>query len=272
MRLKTQKRGTIQTLFLAVIFALLADVPTADAGRLSGRRSLSSTKHGYQITNAITRAGKKSQRFEVRPGDCGRDPGWDDCANDRERSEFTLKKQIRIGQDRWVAFSVYLPKDFYSSPKVSTSLGQIHQRGGPKGTAGGLPSFPPLLQLDAKGNNYRACVHILSGPANNVRDECAYFPLAKISDMRGRWTDVQIHLRAQPNNPLLEVYVNGTRKLAETGFLRFVPKEYYVKYGIYRSFVSRHGGPMPAQIAFFDEVRIDKSQSKVSVAQKRPVD
>ena len=49
-------------------------------------------KHGYQVVSAPehpVRYGKKSERFEVRPGDCSRSKGgsWDDCKEDRERSE-----------------------------------------------------------------------------------------------------------------------------------------------------------------------------------------
>ncbi|WP_432450499.1 heparin lyase I family protein [Aliiroseovarius marinus] len=245
---------------------------SAAAGRLSTERSLSKTKHGYQIVKGHARAGKRSQRFEVRPGDCGRDPGWSDCDNNRERSEVKLKKNIRVGSEWWIGFSIYLPKDFQSSPRVKTSLGQIHQRGGPTGSAGGLPSFPPLLQMDAIGNQWQACVHVLSGSASNVRDVCAHYNLASLNQMRGRWTDVEIHIRATPGNPLLEVYVNGARKLQSNQFLRFVPKEFYVKYGIYRSFVSRHGGPMPTQVAFFDEVRMGKTRDSIAIDGRKPVD
>ena len=159
----------------------------------------------------------------------------------------------------------------YSSPAVATTLGQIHQRGGPSGTAGGLASFPPLLQIDARGNRVQACLHILSGPADNVRDECRVFPLTTVNAMRGRWTDIMIHLDARDEGEM-EIYLNGQRRVSTTGFIRFVPREYYVKYGIYRSFVSRHGGPMPTQIAFYDEVRLEPDRATVQVSTERPVD
>ena len=53
-------------------------------------------KHGVQIVNKKdghpVRAGKKSIRFEVRPGDCGYDDSWSDCEKDRERHELSGKK------------------------------------------------------------------------------------------------------------------------------------------------------------------------------------
>jgi len=250
----------------------LAFASTADAGRLSGERSLNKKKHGYQIVRGISRAGKKSQRFEVRPGDCGKGSGWSDCANDRERSEYKIKKAMRFGKDHWIGFSVYLPKDFYASPSVNTTVGQIHQRGGPSGTVRGLPSNPPLVQLEMRGNSYRAGVHILTGSANNVRDDVKYFDLARLSAMRGRWTDVMIHLDTSNGNEVFEVYINGARKGRIADFINFVPKEYYFKYGIYRSFISKEKRPMPTQILYIDEVKYGKSAGQVAINPNKPVD
>ena len=89
--------------------------------------------------------------------------------------------------------------------------------------------------------------------------------------MRGRWTDFVIHLDARGEG-FMEIYMNGQRKVQTSGFIRFVPENYYVKYGIYRSFVSRHGGPMPTQIAYYDEVRIGADRASVAVSAETPVD
>ena len=37
--------------------------------------------------------GDKSIRFESNDGECGQEPKWSDCANDRERSELYYKKK-----------------------------------------------------------------------------------------------------------------------------------------------------------------------------------
>lgn len=239
--------------------------------RLEGNRSLSDTDYGYQIVAAPVRAGLEAQRFEVRSGDCGESQSWSDCQNDRERSEISVRQRFAPGTDRWVGFSLYLPEDFRTSPRVATTLGQIHQTGGPSGIAGGLPSFPPLVQLEARGNQYSACLHILTGPADNVRDRCRYFELARISDMRGRWTDVLIHIDSRDAG-VFEVFIDGNRRGLAENFLRFRPEEFYLKYGIYRSFVSRHGGPMPTQVVFFDEVRMANNREEAMPKTEQPVD
>ena len=241
------------------------------SGRLDTVRSLNDTSHGYELVSSPLRAGEIAQRFEVRPGDCGRSYDWDDCANNRERSELIVREKILPGTVRWISFSIYLPNDFYSSPHVKTSIGQIHQTGGPAGTAGGLPSFPLLLQIDVKGNRVDACIHILTGPEDNIRDVCRNLPLSTVNAMRGRWADVMIHLHSRESG-LLEIYLDGERKATSTGFIRFRPQDYHVKYGLYRSFVSRHGGPMPTQLAFYDEVRIGNNRTSVEVSVDRPVD
>ena len=43
-----------------------------------------------------------------------------------------------------------LSKDFVDTYPTNTSLGQVHQYGGPLGTAGGFASLPPLIQIDAR--------------------------------------------------------------------------------------------------------------------------
>ena len=59
-------------------------------------------KHGVQVVNKKdghpVRAGKKSIRFEVKPGDCGYDDGWSDCKKDRERHELS---GTRFGPGEW---------------------------------------------------------------------------------------------------------------------------------------------------------------------------
>lgn len=261
-------------LLTGTVLLLAACVGAVGSGRLQGERSLSNTAHGYSIVSDVVRAGSQAQRFEVRPGDCGTDrwSSWNDCENDRERSEIGLDRRWNYGTDMWIGFSVYLPENFETSYRVNTTVGQIHQSGAATGIANGLPSRPPLMQLEMRGNRYFMRVHVLSGDANNVRNDVADFPLMNISDMRGRWTDVAINFDTDTSEEVLEVYVNGQRRARYTNWIEFLPEDYFFKYGIYRSFVSRHGGPMPTQILFIDEVRMGSSMESVMVSEARPVD
>ncbi|WP_299892592.1 heparin lyase I family protein [uncultured Ruegeria sp.] len=261
--------------FLIAVLSLLATfsyLTPLSARQLPGYHFAAKVPHAHTKSKEQVRAGKWSQRFEVRAGDCGSDQGWNDCSSDRERSEITLQKRWTYGTDQWIGFSVFLPKDFKTSDRVRTTVGQIHQKGGPSGEAGGFKSNPPVVQQEMKGNQYFAKVHILSGDSKNVRNSDKRFELASISAMRGRWTDVVLHFDTKGDDEVLEVYINGQRKAYISDWLKFRPKNYSFKYGIYRSFVSRNNGPMPTQVIFFDEVRMGNKHSKVQVNTRRPTD
>ena len=261
---------------LGAATSLTACVASSGTGRLNGSRSLNDTPHGYQIVTTQARAGAQSQRFEVRSGDCGTDQWgtWNDCDKDRERSEISIDRRWQNGDNIWISYSIFLPEDFETSSLVRTTVGQIHQSGGnsPRGTAGGLTSFPPVMQMEMKGNRYFMRVHMLSGPIDNVIDDLRDFDLIDVSSMRGSWTDVVINFDTSNETDVLEVYINGRRRAKIEGWINFIPEEYYFKYGIYRSFVSRHNGPMPIQVLYIDEVRMGSSIQEVIVNEKQPVD
>ena len=265
----------MRTILVAGTALLLAAcVGAVGTGRLQGDRSLSNTAHGYTIVSDVVRAGAQAQRFEVRSGDCASDrwSSWNDCDNDRERSEISLERRWAYGTDMWIGFSVYLPENFETSSRVRTTVGQIHQRGGPSGVAGGLPSRPPLMQLEMLGNRYFLNLHVLSGASANVQTDDVRFDLIDVADMRGKWTDVVINFNTANGEELIEAYVNGQLRARYENWIEFVPDDYSFKYGIYRSFVSRHGGPMPIQVLYIDEVRMGTSMQSVVVNEQRPVD
>lgn len=241
-----------------------------------GERSLNNKEWGYKLSTDIVLAGEKSQRFELRSGDCSEDSGWSDCKNNRERSEISVtSSKMYPGERKFLAWNIYFPDDFEASAFVNTTLGQVHQRGGPGGTAGGLSSFPPLMQFEAKGDTYSVCWHQLEGDARNITDKCVSKPLAKIPEMRGKWTEVVLDLDLSMETGGAKVYINGNETAVfDSPLIRFKPKELYMKYGIYNSFVSRHGGPMPTQVVYYDEVRIADKLEHVSrfVCNLKPLD
>lgn len=230
------------------------------------QRSLSDTPWGYQIVQSPhpVYLGKKSQRFEVRPGDCSANSGWNDCKTDRERSEVTATSaRFPLGSQNWISFLIYLPEDFETSNSVNADLGQIYMRGGFSGYAGGFRSFPPLLQLNAIGKIYTACFHMLSGTEDQIQDHCESRLIANLADMRGKWSRITIHLDAKQKAPAVRIFFNGAQVAAFSQTLSRDPQEYYLKYGIYRSFVSRHGKPMPTQVVYYDEVKTGSTRAEV---------
>lgn len=223
------------------------------------------------------RAGKYFQRFELRDGDCFGDDVWSDCDNDRERVEFSAEPQQRPKKTQCYGYSLMLSKDFIDIYPVRTSLGQVHQMGGPTGTAGGMASFPPLIQIDAFNGNLQFNWHKLRGSETNVIDIAMgdLYKLKSLEDMKGVWTDISFCLDFK--NKRMDAWVDGIKKveILESPIF-FKPKEIYFKHGIYRSFISKYkahasilvdsfDGKMPTQIVFFDEIRRGNSIEKVDI-------
>ena len=216
--------------------------------------------HNFQYIKDKTkaRAGKYFQRFELRDGDCFGDDSWSDCDTDRERVEFSTRPRQPIKKNQCYGYSLMLSKDFIDTHPTSTTLGQVHQHGGPTGTAEGLASFPPLIQIDARYGHLFFNWHELSGSATNVKDESRYHKLKPLEDMKGVWTDISFCLDFK--NKRIDAWVDGIKKVEILKSpIFFKPEAIYFKHGIYRSFISRYkqrnNGKMPTQIVFYDEIR-----------------
>ena len=215
--------------------------------------------HKYIKDKSRARAGEAYQRFELRDGDCFFKKGdsWNDCKMNRERFEFSSKPRQKPKGKQCYAYSIRLDKNFKSVNPTNTDLGQVHQIGGPKGTAGGLKSFPPLIQIGAKNNDLYFGWHKLTGNVNNVIDTRIDYKLAKINEMKDVWTDISFCLDFE--NKKMKAWVNGKKKVEiNQSPINFTPEKIYFKYGIYRSFISRYEsiyGKMPTQIVFYDEIR-----------------
>lgn len=247
---------------VALLFTLAAAPASAD--RLPGERYLSDTVWGYQIVTAPTRAGAEAQWFEVRPGDCAANADRDDCDRDRERSEFRPDLDWPPGTPMWIGFSVFLPQDFPVSTDVKTTIAQIHQRGGPIQVAGGMTSRPPVMQLELFGADLQLTIPV-PGESN------LHVDLAEVTALRGVWTDFRVFFEGGPD-PVLRVWINGDLRADVSAWPSQPPDAYFFRYGVYRSFVSRHDGPMPTQILLIDEVRLGPTPGDVALNLANPVD
>lgn len=242
-------------------------------------RSLNDTSHGFNIVkfpNPV-RLGHLSQRFELRSGDCSANINWSDCNTDRSRTEMSSKQKFYIGDEKWISYSIYIDKSFKELTPTKTSLGQIHQYGGPSGFAGGFPNNPPILQFNILNNNYVLYLHRLSGNFYNVDDDPIYYKIISLNDMRNKWTDILIHIKFDKNYSFLEIYANGKKVINHmNNFINFEPKYFYFKYGIYNSFISRYENKfkskLPTLIVFFDEIRIGNTRHEVDYRTNKLLD
>jgi hypothetical protein len=261
---------------IKVLFTFFIFILSGCSGSLPVEPSLIASTWGYKYVSSPepVRAGEKSQRFEVRKGDCGEDSGWSDCNSDRERAEVKLLQNLYPESDSWFSWSFYIPEDYKTAERVTTTIGQIHQRGIVRGledsTAGGFPSFPPLLQFGTIGNSFGATYHRITRNVTTLRDKGEFEKITTVDALRGKWTDVVVHFRPTKENGILEIYVNGKLERTVDNPMLIRPDNFYLKYGIYRSFVTReHPNVMPTQIIYFDEVRMGKTRMDVD-AQLNP--
>ena len=244
-------------------------IETTNSGFTFHKNFMGQNKHNftYLMDNSKSRSGNFYQKFELRNGDCFGDENWNDCDNDRQRIELSSEPNQPISGKQCYGYSIKLSNNFTDIRKVSTTLGQIHQKGGPTGKANSLSSFPPLIQIDARKGNLYLNWHKLSGSKNNVKDESNYFKLKTLKSMKGVWTDISLCLDFE--NKRIDAWVDGNNivKILESPIF-FEPKSIYFKHGIYQSFISNYTsfkGETPTQIVYYDEVRRGTSIEDVDV-------
>ena len=226
--------------------------------------------YSYISDKDFARRGSFYQRFELRNGDCFGNEDWNDCDNNRERIELSSRPRQKPEDIQCFAYSIMLDKAFLDIHPTHTTLGQVHQIGGPSGTAEGLPSFPPIIQIGAYEGRLHFEWHELSGSASNVIDIGKDYDLISLEDMKDKWTDISFCLNYQDKR--MDVWINGMKKheILKSP-ISFIPESTYFKYGIYRSFISKYkqekmfgtDDTLPTQIVFYDEVRRGNSIEEV---------
>ena len=217
-------------------------------------------KHGMQVVNKKdghpVRAGEKSIRFEVRPGDCGYNDGWSDCDNDRERHELSGKSMS--GGEWWYAWSIFLPKDFVNVSPTKVALGQFHQDKGHVVWMFQNQNFsvPGGYWVDNQVPGFTKTI-------NKVLTN---------DEMIGKWNDILVNVNwSKKEDGFFKVWVNNKLSYEYVGPTKTKAKVYF-KFGIYRSYLSKwiyssrnkkKEKGVPAQVVYFDEVRVGKTKEKV---------
>jgi len=213
-------------------------------------RSLNDKPWAHTTVTQPTRAGATAQQFLLRPGDCGAQPGWSDCATDRERIEFSQTAPYTLlNTTSWTAFSIYLDPQWQDISPVTTTLAQFHHR----------DSATPAVLFVQRNNGY----YLRIESAKSLYPGQDHHLLLPLDAMRGRWTDIVIQAR-WANNPsgAVRVWVNGRLTVAFNGVTTLGTTPIFFKYGIYRSFVSRR--PDRAHhLAVWDEVRLGPTRAAV---------
>ena len=239
---------------LAVCLALTAceTAPPVDRGASGAfQRSLNTRSYGYTMVADPTGSAPTPtvERFEVRPGDCSRNKGWDDCANDRERSELGERsKSTGAGQEWWYGWSFYIPDDYVNVYPTKVALGQFHQD----------KSHPVWMFQNAEGG-----YHLDDQVFGSTRQ---YYELISEADLRGKWHRVEVHAKwSRGQDGFFGVWVDGKHKVDFAG-PTMTAQAVYFKYGIYRSFLSRYKAlkgvdAVPPQVVYFANVKRSRTRA-----------
>ena len=177
-------------------------------------------KYGYQIVSKEdghpVRAGNQSIRFEVRQGDCGRDPGsWSDCKNDRERHELSGGQSHMTKGEYWFSWSIYFPKDHVNLFPLSNAYGQFHQING-----------APVFMFKQLKDGY-TIVRTIGDEDHDTK------LLVKNKEMPGNWIDVLINAKwTKKKDGFFKIWINDELKYDYVGPTKSKSKVYQ-KFGVY---------------------------------------
>ena len=228
--------------------------------------------YSIQVVSSNVRFGKKSIRFELRPGDCGvSKSGYSDCKNKSERHELVPQNKDRdIGYSgiTWHSISFFAEK-FDTSKYDHNSLFQFH------GDGDGAPSFN--FSLDNSGFT------VQRRTACNVKEiakkygggnwksglkacstrwkENAYLRIMSKKEMFNKWNDVVFNIKwSEKQKGFLKMWINGGLIYHYIGSTDTPNESTAFQFGIYRYYGGRSISSGINQVAYFDEIRFAKGK------------
>lgn len=259
--------------------------------------NISPHKHAFELVSSPhpVRYGKKSERFEVRDGDCG----GSDCTNPRYRSEIGINKRktkARIGEDIWYGWSFYnknIPS-FNKTNNLGIVVGQWKMGG---------DNFPILFirqlgDIWVKVNWSKRCKDNIC--SKNLADKTADV-FMQLGDMRkhgemnnkpnmwgqvcrlfsmtenkNKWVDIIINTNfSDKDDGYLNIWINDVKRCEYKGRIT-VTKDFSMypgpnhRRGIYVSSTKKWDTnhlslTKPTFVAYYDEFRVGKSREEVDI-------
>ena len=206
-------------------------------------------------------SGAQSVRFEVRPGDCNANSGFDDCVNDRSRWELMSKSTPSAstqGQIITYEYFVYIPTQplilppskspFNASQTVLTQI-NWQCKGIPCPTLGGN-GYGALVYLktDYTGALYLQTHQDFTWTPNQV--------IAIDAKPQDKWVKLKYVIKSTAAaDGFLWVYVNDKLVINETrATLPNSSSTDALKFGIYNSSLSSGAQPWQTQVVYFDGI------------------
>ena len=197
--------------------------------------------------------GKTSIRFESNDGECGQEPNWNDCPNDRERAELNYWDET-WKKEKWYRFYLFLPKDYNSIAPAKMSLIQWKR----------LNPSKVLVIFQ----------HMHAGLTFNRNGETfpdSYIVLKSNEELLGNWTEIifNTNWHPDPKKGFMKVWIDRKLKVDFKGQANSKDgKRLNLRYGLYSSFMSYYkntynNNTMPQRVAFYDGVKAEKKCRKL---------
>ena len=203
------------------------------------------------------RFGNKSERFEVRAGDCGVSKGGyhNDCDTDRERSEMTSDRDTKYyaGDEYWYRWSIFFPKKYEVMHPIWMTFDQFMQ------AFCIHPVFTFNIGEYATYSEASFFQHMTGRYAREVDEAGLQAHITR--DFRDKWFDIVVHAKwSHSNDGKFKFWVNGKLISDYKGKTMWCYEGIYFKYGVYRTGVS--GVPVRWRvptIVYYDGIRISKT-------------
>lgn len=249
----------LKYLFLSSIILLLTACAPNRGNFGEMQRSLNIKSHGYEVQEDFTNQApsKTIEKFEVRNGDCYWNENWNDCNEDRQRSELSERNKLTSnGDEYWYGWSIYLPKDFTHLHPAIVGLGQFHQK-----------DSHPVWLFELLEDSYTLSELTRGAFFDN-------WQLMKLKDMRGKWSNIKVHVKwSKKDDGFFKVWVNDNLKVNYVGNTMTASKVYF-KYGIYQRqlegyrFRGNYKDPIPTQIVYYSNVKRVNSEKDLQDKKK----
>ena len=210
-------------------------------------QSINAKSYGCLVVNAADAQpvvdGKRSVRFEVRPGDCSAGTGWDDCSNDRSRHEIN-ESNIGPTQGQVIAWDtkVFIPAQPRLRPrgKNMMSLTQINFSDD--------KNYGTIAYLEV-GENNELIIRTHVGLSFQILNK--YVVAQNPVD---RWVKVRYEIKSSASSDgYLKVYVDDALAVDEQRVtLPTLSSKNFLKIGIYNSYKSMASEAYDTQVVYFD--------------------
>ena len=225
-------------------FQLVNDINVQDYNNLIVNKS----------DNHPVHSGERSLRFEIRKGECSSNSYFDDCSNDRARTEVYEYNRVNIepGMIQSYEYSMYIVSNEYFNPGNDTNpyspltvVSQIY--------------FDDLgYEGDQKGQFYLVVDHDQN---LRIRTHTPFtYNIDKqeliMTDIFDKWITVRMELDTSSNR--FKLFLNGSIVFQEA--YNFIPEssiepQYFFKAGVYNSFMTDARREYKTQVIYYDNLQ-----------------